>query len=82
MTFVSLVFYAYGEPVYVLLMILSAFLNYLCARMIADQGEKKKLFLTAGLVVNLGLLGVFKYAGFAVHTCNSLFGLHVPVPSV
>lgn len=82
LTFVSLVFYAYGEPVYVLLMILSAFLNYLCARMIAEQGEKKKLFLTAGLAVNLGLLGVFKYAGFAVHTCNSLFGLHVPVPSV
>lgn len=74
----SLIFYAYGEPVYVLLMILSAFLNYLCARLIAERAEKKKLFLIAGLVINLGLLGVFKYAAFLVHTCNSLLGVNLP----
>lgn len=79
---VSLVFYAYGEPVYVLLMMISALLNYLCARLIAARGEKKKLFLIAGLVVNLGILGIFKYAAFLVHTCNSLLGLHVPEPDL
>lgn len=77
---VSLVFYAYGEPVYVLLMILSAFLNYLCARLIAARGEQRKFFLIAGLVVNLGILGIFKYAAFLVHTCNSLFGLNLTEP--
>lgn len=77
---VSLVFYAYGEPVYVLLMVLSAFLNYVCALMIARCKEKKKFFLIAGVIVNLGILGVFKYAAFFVHTCNSLFGLGMPEP--
>lgn len=76
----SLFFYAYGEPVYVLLMILSAFLNYLCARLIAGTGERKKYYLTAGLIVNLGILGIFKYAAFLVHTLNGLFGTDMPEP--
>lgn len=79
---VSLVFYAYGEPVYVLLMMFSAFLNYLCARLIAGRAEQKKLFLIAGVAVNLGILGVFKYASFFVHTCNSLFRLSLPEPAL
>ena len=59
---VSLVFYAYGEPVYVLLMIFSAFLNFLCARLIAANAEHKKIFLVIDLALNLGILGLFKYA--------------------
>lgn len=79
---VSLMFYAYGEPVYVLLMIFSAFLNFLCARLIAGRKEHKKMFLAAGLAVNLGILGIFKYAAFFVRTCNSLFGVDMPEPAL
>ncbi|MCM1499852.1 MAG: MBOAT family protein [Clostridium sp.] len=71
----SLLFYAYGEPVYVFLMIISAFFNYLTARGIAGNPSKKKIFLVAGVVLNLGILAVFKYADFFVETCNSLLGL-------
>ena len=78
---VSLVFYAYGEPVYVLLMIFSAFLNFLCARLIAANAEHKKIFLVIDLALNLGILGLFKYAAFFVHTCNHLLGITLPEPA-
>ena len=79
---VSLVFYAYGEPVYVILMILSAFLNFLCARLIAGRTEKKKVILIASLAINLGILGIFKYAAFFVHTCSSLLSVDIPAPAI
>ena len=79
---VSLVFYAYGEPVYVILMILSAFLNFLCARLIAGRTEKKKVILIASLAINLGVLGIFKYAAFFVHTCSSLLSVDIPEPAI
>ena len=62
----SLFFYAWGEPVYVLLMVYSTVLDYTCGRMI-EKGEmqgntkKKRLWLTVSLIGNLGLLGIFKY---------------------
>lgn len=83
----SLVFYAWGEPVYVLLMIYSTLLDYVCGRMIED-GErkgnttKKKIFLAVSLVGNLGLLGLFKYLVMFLSTANSLFSLHIPVPEI
>ena len=78
----SLVFYAYGEPVYVLLMIGSSLLNYLCALWV-DRGERKsKLALTVAVIVNLGVLGVFKYAGFFVSSINGVTGLSIPVPEI
>ena len=78
----SLVFYAYGEPVYVLLMIGSSLLNYLCALWV-DRGERKsKLALAVAVIVNLGVLGVFKYAGFFVSSLNSVTGLSIPVPEI
>lgn len=78
----SLLFYAYGEPVYVFLMIISAFFNYLTARGIAGNPSKKKIFLAAGVVLNLGILAVFKYADFFVETCNSLLGLKLSKPGI
>ena len=84
----SLVFYAWGEPVYVLLMVGSAALNYAMglAMGLLDEGGKdpkfKKLLLIAAVVVNLLVLGVFKYAGLFVSTFNQLTGLTVPVPKI
>ena len=79
----SLVFYAYGEIIYVLLMIFSSILNYACARWVARDPEKKsKAALIVAVVVNLGILGVFKYTGMIVGTFNAVTGLAVPIPEI
>ena len=79
----SLVFYGYGEPVYVLLMLFSSVLNYACARLVTRRdGKKSKPALVAAITVNLGILGVFKYSGMLVSSFNALTGLSVPVPSI
>ncbi|MBP5490420.1 MAG: MBOAT family protein [Lachnospiraceae bacterium] len=78
----SLLFYAYGEPVYVILLLVSVALNYLFGLGVA--GRKKKAVLTAAVIVNIGLLFVFKYAGFFVSSLNSLLpgSAALPVPKL
>lgn len=79
---VSLFFYAWGEPVWVILLIFSAFTDYVNGRIIDKYYARAgaKIALTASLVINLGLLGVFKYSGFFAESVNSLFGSSIPVP--
>ena len=77
---VSLLFYAFGEPVYVLLMIASALANYVFALLI--DRYRSKLWLVLAVVVNLGILAVFKYTGFLLTNLNSALGLHIPVPQI
>ncbi|MGG1445283.1 MBOAT family O-acyltransferase [Brevibacillus laterosporus] len=82
----SLVFYAWGEPRYVVLMILSILINYGYGIWIDKSGnhEKKRVWiLTFAIVVNIGLLGYFKYANFFVDVINAALqtNLHLdPVP--
>ena len=78
----SLVFYAYGEPVYVLLMILSSLVNYLCALWIGKSEKQKKLPLIIAIVFNLGTLVLFKYTGMFVTAFNSVTHLSAPVPEI
>ncbi len=78
----SLLFYAYGEPVFVLLMILSSAVNYLAAIFIDKSKKGKKVVLTAGVVFNLGMLVFFKYTPFFVNTVNDVFSLEIPVPQI
>ncbi|MBQ9156192.1 MAG: MBOAT family protein [Eubacterium sp.] len=75
----SLIFYAYGEPVYVLLMIFSVFINYLAA-LAMSAGRLKKFCLSFIIIVNLGILCVFKYTGFLIGLINNLLktGIHDP----
>lgn len=79
---VSLLFYAYGEPVFVLLMLFSACMNYLSALWIAGSPKRKKFLLVINLLLNFGILGVFKYAGFLTGILNGLFHLTLPVPAI
>ncbi len=76
----SLFFYAWGEPVYVLLMLFSVAFNYLCGlwvgRRRANGGSGKAALVTA-IVGNLGLLGFFKYTGFLLDNFNALFSTNV-----
>ena len=76
----SLLFYAYGEPVYVFLMLLSALFNYLFA--LAIDKKRSRTLLVLAVVVNIGILGVFKYTGFLLSTLNVLTGLGIPVPQI
>lgn len=78
----SLLFYAYGEPVYAFLMIVSAFFNYICAWMMQCMDRYRRLILTAAVCINLGMLGVFKYAAFFTESLNAVTGLSIPVVQV
>ena len=78
----SLLFYAYGEPVYVFLMIGSTVCNYLWALLISRYPAHTRMILAAAVLQNLGVLGVFKYAGFLTETWNSVSGMQVPVPQI
>ena len=77
----SLLFYAYGEPVYVMLMIFSSLLNYVCARLVASE-KRGRLYLVLAVAVNLGMLGLFKYSAFFTETVNGITGLSLPVPQI
>ena len=81
----SLVFYAWGEPKYVVLMVLSILANYVFGRLIA-AGRRPRLWLVVSVVFNLGMLGLFKYADLLIRTFNavtggeiSLLGLALPI---
>ena len=77
----SLIFYAWGEPVYIILMIFSAVFNYVMGididqKRMDRRAARGSLILT--LVVNLFLLGFFKYSGFLIDTVNQIFSVQIP----
>ena len=77
----SLIFYAWGEPVYIILMMLSILLNYFCGMDIENKSEneaKAKRSLVFAITVNIVLLVFFKYFGFLVESTNTLFGISIP----
>lgn len=75
----SLVFYGWGEPKLLLLMIFTILAFYVCGRMMGREGVKKKVWLMVSLVVGLGLLGLFKYADFFIDSFNTVTGLSLPL---
>ena len=84
---VSLVFYAWGEPVYVFLMIVSILVSYTGGLLVdhfrrAGEDRKAKLALAAAVAAGLGLLAYFKYANFVLRTINSLSGSSIPLLSL
>ena len=81
----SLVFYAWGEPVYVFLMILNIAFNYVIGLDMSlneNDTKRKRVGLIMCIVFDLALLGFFKYAGFVTDNINSLFGINIPFRSV
>ncbi len=77
----SLFFYSWGEPVYVFLMIYSAIFNYYMAREIEkdvnSRRRNKNRNLIFTVIVNLFILGFFKYYGFLMDTINGILGTHI-----
>jgi len=78
----SLFFYSWGEPVWVCLLLFSSVFDFLNGRFIdKHKGEKKAVLgVILSCVVNLAILGVFKYSGMIVSAINSIGGLSIPVP--
>lgn len=75
--FASLFFYAWGEPIYILIMLFSTFFDYTNGRlMVGASDKKKKLILINSIVVNLGILFFFKYSGFFIKVINE-FGFNI-----
>lgn len=81
----GLLFYAWGEPLYVFVMILSTFIDYTAGRLMDKFDEKpkvRKICLLVSILMNLGLLGIFKYSDFLVNSINGWFGLGIQNPFV
>lgn len=81
----GILFYSFGEPVYVFVMILSVLIDYTAGRMI-NKFEKnntiKKIALIVSILMNLSLLCVFKYSGMIVETFNAIFKTNIPNPNL
>ena len=76
----SLIFYGWGEPIYISLMIFCIIFNYLSTLFIHKYRKRKKsakkIFVFT-LVIDLGMLAFFKYLGFIINNINALFGLNI-----
>ena len=79
----SLLFYAYGEPVYVVLVIISTIVNYFVGRGMAFKAPLlRKWILIFGILTNLGFLLFFKYIGMFIDTVNTIFSANITVVEV
>lgn len=83
----SLVFYSWGEPVYLVLMVFSIISDYFHALLIEKNrgNSKSKLFLISSIIINLSLLGFFKYGDFLIDIVNNILAiglgpLELPLP--
>lgn len=81
----GLLFYAWGEPVYVLIMLLSTAIDYCAGRLMNHFDSNKKIrkaTLLVSVVMNLSLLGIFKYGSFFIGSVNGIFGSAIPDPGL
>ena len=81
----GLFFYAWGEPVYVLVMLLTIAIDYsagLLMERLGDRQKKRLAVMIAAVVLNLLFLGIFKYSSFVVQNINALFHTSIPDPKL
>lgn len=84
----SLIFYAWGEPVWVIMLLIYSRINYWTGLTIGRMRRRKsgkrvaKMALIFSIVVDIGVLGIFKYSGFFVENLNALLHTSIPVPEM
>ena len=83
----SLIFYGWGEPVYISLLLFSTLVDYIHGRLVwrfMEEGKQQRarLCVASSVIINLGLLGVFKYADFLMETVGRLLGIPLPLPGL
>ena len=78
----SLVFYAFGQLVYLPLFLASILINYISGLLLSGKFRRSRLILTLAVVLNLGILSGFKYTDFLIGNINSLFGTAIPLTGI
>ena len=83
----SLIFYGFGEPIYVFLMIGSIIMNYLLGLLISflehrQYINRKRITLVLAVILNIGMLCVFKYTGFILDNINYIGGVNLKIPHI
>ncbi|MFA0816573.1 MAG: MBOAT family protein [Anaerofustis sp.] len=78
----SIFFYAWGEPVYVLLMVISIFVNWMAGIIVSKVNKHKGIVLFAAVIINLALIGYFKYSGMLIISLNAIFGTSFSIPDI
>ncbi|MBR3645384.1 MAG: MBOAT family protein [Lachnospiraceae bacterium] len=78
----SLIFYAWGEPVYIVLMVFSSIVDFCNGLCMEKFRNHKGIFLVISIIVNLSMLGFFKYSNLLVTTFDQITGLNVKAPGV
>ena len=73
----SLLFYFYGEPIYILVMLGAILSGYIHGILINKYPKHKKIFLISSIIISLGALGLFKYSNFAITNINQLLGTNI-----
>lgn len=83
-TFSSLLFYAWGEPSFILLLLAASFINYVLA-IVMDRYyglRRAKAILVFTVLLDIAMIGVFKYAAFLTESANAVFSAELPVPQI
>ena len=78
----SIIFYAYGEPKYVFLMLLEILVAYFGAIIIDKNSKYKDITLIVVLIIHIGLLGIFKYTDFLILNINKIFNSHISLLNI
>ena len=81
----SIIFYAWGEPKYISLLLISSVVDYIngrCLEKCEGRRNRQKIFLVISIVVNLSLLGIFKYMTLFITTINGVFGAGIKEPKL
>ncbi len=83
----SLIFYSWGEPIYVLLMLFSTVVDFVHGKLVykfktSNQPGKAKAAVISSVVINLGLLGFFKYADFFIGSVSNIFGVDIQLLNI
>lgn len=71
----SLIFYAWGEPIYILLMLISVLINYIIALLMNEKN--KKLLLIISIIFNILIIGFYKYSDFLINVINDIFNTNI-----
>ena len=79
LVFLSIIFYAWGEPTYVVLLVASIVINYILTILMDKQIEKnkRKVYFIIAIILNIGILVYYKYFNFLVHNIQNIFSLDI-----
>lgn len=79
----SLFFYAWGEPIYIVIMLISIIFNFLFGKKVSNKEDKlRKRWILTSILFNIGMLVVFKYTGFFIENINSIFTTNIANPGI